>query len=184
MSRSAGSGPVAFFVSVFIVALGTIQLVSTFHTYALNLSELNGLKKQEASLIAQKKELENNIARWDDKAYVTAQARDRLGFVFPGEQAIRVLHSEAVTGESTDESGTSNSESQATSLPWYEELDYSFKQADQSDETDASEQTESQESVQENVQENGQNDEQTEQNSDQDNDQNNNQNSDQQSGDQ
>ncbi len=180
MPRSAGSGPVAFFVSVFIVALGTIQLVSTFHTYALNLSELNGLKKQEASLIAQKKELENNIARWDDKAYVTAQARDRLGFVFPGEQAIRVLHPEAVTGESTDESGTSNSESQKTSLPWYEELDYSFKQADQSDETDASEQTESQESVQEN----GQNDEQTEQNSDQDNDQDNDQNSDQQSGDQ
>lgn len=177
MPRSAGAGPVAFFVSVFIVALGTIQLVSTFHTYALNLSELNSLKKQEASLIAQKKELENNIARWDDKAYVTAQARDRLGFVFPGEQAIRVLHPEAVTGESTDESGTSNSESQTTSLPWYEELDYSFKQADQSDETDTGEQAESQESVQENSQSD-------EQQNDQNNDQDNNQNNDQQSGDQ
>ncbi len=166
-SRSAGSGPVAFFVSVFIVALGTIQLVSTFHTYALDLSELNGLKKQEASLIAQKQELENNIARWDDKAYVTAQARDRLGFVFPGEQAIRVLHSEAVTGESTDTTGTSGSESQKTSLPWYEELDYSFKQADQSDETSTSEQTESQETVQEN----SQNDEQSEQDNEQNNEQ-------------
>lgn len=175
-SRSAGAGPVAFFVSVFIVALGTIQLVSTFHTYALNLSELNGLKKQEASLVAQKQELENNISRWDDKAYVTAQARDRLGFVFPGEQAIRVLHPEAVTGESADESSASDGESQKTSLPWYEELDYSFKQADQSDETDASGQTESQENVQENVQENGQDDGQ--------NDQNNNQNNEQQSGDQ
>ena len=181
MPRSAGSGPVAFFVSVFIVALGTIQLVSTFHTYALNLSELNGLKKQEASLIAQKQELENNIARWDDKAYVTSQARDRLGFVFPGEQAIRVLHPEAVTGESTDESSTSNSESQKTSLPWYEELDYSFKQADQSDETDASEQTESQESGQTSDQNSG---EQNDQNNDQNSDQDNNQNSDQQSGDQ
>lgn len=73
-------------MSLFIVALGAIQLVSTFHTYALNLAELNGLKKQEASLIAQKQELENDIARWDDKAYVTAQARDRLGFVFPGSR--------------------------------------------------------------------------------------------------
>ena len=182
--RSAGSGPVAFFVSVFIVALGTIQLVSTFHTYALNLSELNSLKKQEASLIAQKKELENNIARWDDKAYVTAQARDRLGFVFPGEQAIRVLHPEAVTGESTDESGTSSSESQTTSLPWYEELDYLFKQADQSDETDTGEQTESQESVQENSQSDEQNNQDDDQQNDQNNDQDNNQNNDQQSGDQ
>ena len=98
-SQRGGAGPVAFFVALFIVALGTIQLASTFHTYALNLAELNGLKKQEAALVAQKRELENDIARWDDKAYVTAQARDRLGFVFPGEQAIRVEHPEAVTGK-------------------------------------------------------------------------------------
>ena len=102
-SQRGGAGPVAFFVALFIVALGTIQLASTFHTYALNLAELNGLKKQEAALVAQKRELENDIARWDDKAYVTAQARDRLGFVFPGEQAIRVEHPEAVTGETTED---------------------------------------------------------------------------------
>lgn len=102
-SRRGSAGPIAFFVAVFIVALGSIQLASTFHTYALNMAELNGLKKQEAALIAQKQELENDIARWDDKAYVTAQARDRLGFVFPGEQAIRVEHPEAVTGETTED---------------------------------------------------------------------------------
>ena len=73
-SQRGGAGPVAFFVALFIVALGTIQLASTFHTYALNLAELNGLKKQEAALVAQKRELENDIARWDDKAYVTARA--------------------------------------------------------------------------------------------------------------
>ena len=111
-SKKGSAGPIAFFVALFIVALGIIQLASTFHVYALNMAELNGLKKQEAALIAQKQELENDIARWDDKAYVTAQARDRLGFVFPGEQAIRVEHPEAVTGE----------------------MAYSFKQADQSDE--------------------------------------------------
>ena len=61
-ARYSSAGPIAFFVSLFIVALGAIQLVSTFHTYALNLAELNGLKKQEASLIAQKQELENRIA--------------------------------------------------------------------------------------------------------------------------
>lgn len=104
-SQRGGAGPVAFFVALFIVALGTIQLASTFHTYALNLAELNGLKKQEAALVAQKRELENDIARWDDKAYVTAQARDRLGFVFPGEQAIRVEHPEAVTGKSEPKKG-------------------------------------------------------------------------------
>ena len=96
--KKNSAGPIAFFVSLFIVALGTIQLVSTFHTYALNLAELNGLKREEASLVAKKQELENDIKRWDDKAYVTAQARERLGFVFPGETAVHVLHPEAVTG--------------------------------------------------------------------------------------
>lgn len=56
--KKGSAGPIAFFVSLFIIALGTIQLVSTFHTYALNLAELNGLKREEASLIAQKQELE------------------------------------------------------------------------------------------------------------------------------
>ncbi|PJM76418.1 FtsB family cell division protein [Bifidobacterium felsineum] len=130
--KKSATGPIAFFVSLFIVALGTIQLVSTFHTYALNLAELNGLKREEASLIAKKQELENNIKRWDDKAYVTAQARERLGFVFPDEQAVRVLHPEAVTGTETQsgESGSSQDSSKKV-LPWYSELAYSFKKADE-----------------------------------------------------
>jgi cell division protein FtsB len=130
-SPRRGSGPVAFFIALFIVALGSIQLVSTFHSYALNLAELNNLKRQEASLVAQKQELENNIARWNDKAYITAQARERLGFVFPGEQAIRVEHPEAVTGNSKDsEANGSSSQDGHKALPWYGELSYAFKQAD------------------------------------------------------
>ncbi|MBT1171196.1 septum formation initiator family protein [Bifidobacterium sp. SO4] len=130
--RRNGAGPIAFFVSLFIVALGTIQLVATFHTYALNLAELNGLKREEASLIAKKQELENDIKRWNDKAYITAQARERLGFVFPGEQAVRVLHPEAVTGTETgSESSDSSSSSDKNVLPWYSELSYAFKKADE-----------------------------------------------------
>lgn len=130
--KKNSAGPIAFFVSLFIVALGTIQLVSTFHTYALNLAELNGLKREEAALVAQKQELENDIKRWDDKAYVTAQARERLGFVFPGETAVHVLHPEAVTGDEDSKSdSSSSSESNKKVLPWYSELAYSFKKADE-----------------------------------------------------
>ncbi|BDR54449.1 hypothetical protein KIMH_05600 [Bombiscardovia apis] len=120
-------------ISLIIVFIGAIQLVSTFHTYAVNLSELNGLKNQQAALISQKRDLENDIARWDDNAYVTAQARDRLGFVFPGEQAIRVLHPEAVTGEqpSSAQRKSANEHSQAHApLPWYREMAYSLSRAD------------------------------------------------------
>ncbi|MBI0150260.1 septum formation initiator family protein [Bifidobacterium sp. M0353] len=127
------SGPITFFVAVIVVALGLIQLVSTFHAYAINLSELNGLRNQQAQLVEHKRELENQIRRWDDKAYVTAQARDRLGFVFPDEEAIRVLHPEAVTGsKDKDQAGSKGVRApRRNSLPWYQEMAYSFAKADQ-----------------------------------------------------
>lgn len=128
MKQSAG--PIAFFVSLFVIALGLVQLLSTFYTYAMNLNELNSLKKQEASLIAQKEELENDIARWNDKSYVAAQARERLGFVFSGEVAVHVNHPEAVTGDTNDASTDTTT---TTNLPWYDELSYSFEKADTSD---------------------------------------------------
>lgn len=128
--RKTSAGPIAFFVALFIIALGLIQLVSTFHSYALDLSELNSLRKQEAALVAQKKELENDIDRWDDDAYVTAQARERLGYVFPGEQPIRVEHPEAVTGRKTPTPLDGTNGTQESTLPWYSEMAYSFKEAD------------------------------------------------------
>ncbi|MFT8856770.1 FtsB family cell division protein [Bifidobacterium aquikefiri] len=130
-TRTLGnSGPISFFIAMIIILLGTVELVSTFHTYAINLSELNGLRKQEASLVAQKKDLENQISRWNDKAYVTAQARERLGFVFPGEEAVRVLHPEDVTGTKTNKNAKQeDSSSDAATLPWYSELAYAFNKA-------------------------------------------------------
>ncbi|MCH9275487.1 septum formation initiator family protein [Bifidobacterium amazonense] len=133
-AKTRSSGPIVFFIALFIVALGSIQLLSTLYTYAIDLSELNGLKRQEAALIAKKQELENSIARWNDDAYVAAQARERLGFVFPGEQAVTVLHPEAVTGKpQSEDSSSSQTESDKKTLPWYSELAYSIEQADAAD---------------------------------------------------
>lgn len=130
-SKRHGTGPIAFFVSLFIIALGAIQLVSTFHTYALNLAQLNDLKNQEAALITKKQDLENDIERWNDDSYVATQARERLGFVFPGEKAVRVQHPEAVTGTSEGTTKTKSGTSDGKVLPWYSELEYSFKKADE-----------------------------------------------------
>ena len=123
---------VSMALAVIVFALGCIQLLSTVHVYVTNLNELNASKATEARLTAQKAELENSIARWDDKAYVVAQARDRLGFVFPGEKSVRVLHPEAVTGDDGTKSPQHASEGKTTTstLPWYKELAYSFKEAD------------------------------------------------------
>lgn len=124
-------------VSLLIVLIGSIQLLATVHTYAVNVGELNSLKEQQATLQAKKDDLENDIARWNDKAYVVSQARERLGFVFPGETSVLVLNSESVTGKKSDSEAAQNdsdsdaSDSVGKSLPWYKELQYSFEQADE-----------------------------------------------------
>lgn len=125
-------GSISFFVVLFLVCLGAIQLVSTFYSYAVSLSDLNQLRRQEASLVAQKKDLEHRIARWNDESYITAQARERLGFVFPGEQSVRVLHPEAVSGQEEEKQKTTD-KTTVSQLPWYEELVYDFSRADQID---------------------------------------------------
>ena len=124
---------VSLVVSLLIILIGVIQLLATVHTYAGSVGELNDLRSQQASLQAQKEDLENDIARWNDKAYVVSQARERLGFVFPGETSVLVLNSDKVTGNSSDatESEAEQDQGSGKSLPWYQELQYSFEQSDE-----------------------------------------------------
>ena len=39
-TKGANTGPIAFFIALFVIAVGSIQIISAFHTYAINLSEL------------------------------------------------------------------------------------------------------------------------------------------------
>ena len=116
--KKGSAGPIAFFVSLFIIALGTIQLVSTFHTYALNLAELNGLKREEASLIAQKQELETTSSVGMTRPTSPPRPVNASASYSPANQAVRVLHPEAVTGsdsesQKTEDSSSSNKKSPA-----------------------------------------------------------------------
>lgn len=127
----SNAGAIAFVIALIMVLFGAVQFFSTFHTYAMNLAQLESLKRQESSLTTQKQELENDISRWNDKSYVIAQARERLGFIFEGETALKVEHPEAVTGKSVDsDDSTDTTVSPQSKLPWYSELAYSLHEAD------------------------------------------------------
>lgn len=121
-------------VAVLIILIGVVQLLATAHTYAVNVGELNALKSQEAALVEKKEDIENDIKRWNDKAYVVSQARERLGFVFPGETSVLVLNADKLTDAQSDsdssQSGDDDGSDDSQTLPWYKELQYSFEQAD------------------------------------------------------
>ena len=61
------------------------------------LDQHNRLNALEADLAASQKlydSLQSQVARWQDPAYVEAQARDRLHYVMPGEVGYVVLEAE------------------------------------------------------------------------------------------
>jgi cell division protein FtsB len=86
-------------------------------------AQVDQLQKDVATLSAQ-------TQRWDDPAYVRAQARDRLHFVMPGEVGYVVLDDAAKAPVSTDPRVAAASlQGAASTQPWYSTLWQSVQKA-------------------------------------------------------
>ena len=58
-------------------------------------NRINALYDRQAQAQAELKELNKQIAKWNDPAFVAVQARERLHFVMPGQVGYVVLEAEA-----------------------------------------------------------------------------------------
>lgn len=76
---------------VVVVAVLVISYASSMRAYLEQRENINDLKAEIASSQKEIKSLRTEKARWKDKAYVKAQARERFGWVMPGETAYQVL---------------------------------------------------------------------------------------------
>lgn len=74
-----------------ILAVLAVSYASSARAWLNQRSEINSLRTQISARGAQVAELEQTKARWDDPAYVEAQARLRFGWVMPGEVGYRVI---------------------------------------------------------------------------------------------
>ena len=74
---------------VFVVL--AVLLSPALRSYVGQRQDIAALEQQVAEQRAAVKDLERQRAAWDDPAYVTAQARNRLKFVLPGEKAYTVI---------------------------------------------------------------------------------------------
>lgn len=68
-----------------LVILGTWVLVPTVGTYLGQRQKIDALEHSVQVTTEQIQDLERERARWDDPAYITTQARERLYYVKPGE---------------------------------------------------------------------------------------------------
>lgn len=106
--------PLAPIAALALLVLGTLSLAPAVST---SMAQQRRIADAEARVAAQQADLRDlaaQRARWDDPAYVRAQAGSRLFYVLPGTTAYRVLHSSATAAPAPPPAATAR----PASLPW------------------------------------------------------------------
>jgi cell division protein FtsB len=78
-------------ILVLVVAVLTVSYASSLRAYLQQRSHIADLKAQIAERSASIDDLEREKRRWNDPAYVQAQARARFGYLMPGQTSYVVL---------------------------------------------------------------------------------------------
>ena len=105
-----------------VLLLAFVLVYPTLHSYLQQRTQLEQLRAQVSAAQQTNADLQAELKRWDDPAYVKAQARERLNFVMPGETAFRVVDPQTVpdTAASTATSGAADgSGAVGSTQPWY-----------------------------------------------------------------
>ncbi len=109
-----------------VVCLLAISLAYPLREY---LAQRGDISEYRATVAAQEKrvtELRRQHERWNDPAYVEAQARERLHYVFPGETAYIVLGAEKAPAQ---DGVIEPEQTQSTRSPWFTDLWHSVEVA-------------------------------------------------------
>lgn len=108
-----------------LVVLSAFALLfPSVRAYLAQRAELDRMIAEVEAAERTEAELRAELERWDDPAFVQAQARDRLMFVMPGETAYRVIDPEVVVEAPALDSGALPEDGPtlpfgSTVMPWY-----------------------------------------------------------------
>ncbi len=119
---------------VLFAVLGVLALsfAGSLRVYLVQRSELALAQQQIADRTARVESLALELERWDDPAYVKAQARTRLGWVMPGEVGYRVIDADGrVLNGSEDIEGVGSSERSDLEARWWDKLAGSVRVVDE-----------------------------------------------------
>ncbi|MFV0633803.1 septum formation initiator family protein [Demequina sp.] len=109
-------------VLLVVVGLAFALVAPSVRAYMDQEAMLESLRTEAADARAEVEDLEANVARWDDPAYVVAQARERLAYVLPGETPFRVIDPETVTGHAEGSPAAERDPEALTGATWYDRL--------------------------------------------------------------
>lgn len=101
------------------IVFALLALLPPLNMYLSQQQEVSALRDQVAEQEERVEELRIDVARWEDPAYVTAQARERLLFAMPGETQYRLTDS---SGRDVPLSTEQRAEQEAARSEWFAAL--------------------------------------------------------------
>ena len=102
-----------------VVCVLTLTIAGPVRTYFAQRTEMSQLTASEAGLRRQIADLEQKKVKLGDPAYIAAQARERLGFVMPGDTPFQVQLPASAAASAQPGGETAKP---ASSAPWYSSL--------------------------------------------------------------
>ena len=117
-------------ILVVVVAVLVVSYASSMRAYLEQRSHISDLRAQIASSERDIKALEREKRRWADDEYVKAQARERFGWVMPGETSYQVLDRDGKPLEQGDELTDPTSVARTVPDPWWDKVYGTLEVAD------------------------------------------------------
>lgn len=104
-------------VLVIILAALIVSYASSLRAWVDQQQQMSALRVEQADQTQRVGELKDEINRWNDPAFVKAQARERFGYVMPGEVGYVVLDDQTVATTTT-----MTTAKVASATPWWQQL--------------------------------------------------------------
>ena len=106
-----------------VVLVAFVVLAPTLRAFLTQSEQERAVEAEYAAAAARVQDLERELARWEDPAYVQTRARERLSYVMPGEVPYRVIDPQTIpTEEGADQAerqGLVASVRPGPQVPWY-----------------------------------------------------------------
>ncbi|MEY8813640.1 septum formation initiator family protein [Micrococcus luteus] len=112
-------------IVVAVLLVAAVLVAPTLRAFLNQQLEISAAREEIAAMQAQREDYQRRIQLWDDPAYVTQQARERLELVMPGETLYSVTGrpSETDTATETEDTPAAGADEVVnTRLPWAEGL--------------------------------------------------------------
>ncbi|MBG6212868.1 MAG: septum formation initiator family protein [Cryobacterium sp.] len=105
-----------------VLVLAVVVLAPSLRTYAEQRQQISQLSAIVADQKAEVDQLTSQRERWNDRTYVTTQARERLSYVLPGDISFLVINDLPVAAPLEADAAPVSTNIQSTTVDWLSSL--------------------------------------------------------------